>query len=84
VLQVSTLGMLISSSMDGMKTTVDIPEEALEEAMRHAGAKTKREAVVVALEEYNRRRRLARLVDELGTFDGFLDGRELESLRSEG
>lgn len=52
--------------------------------MRHAGAKTKREAVVVAIEEYNRRRRLARLADELGTFEDFLDREALESLRSEG
>lgn len=67
-----------------MKTTVDIPEKALEEAMRLTGAKTKREAVVIAIEEYNRRRRLARLAGELGSFDGFLAGEELERLRSEG
>jgi len=67
-----------------MKTTVDIPEEALEEAMRLTGAKTKREAVVIAIEEYNRRRRLARLAGELGSFQGFLTREELERLRSEG
>ena len=67
-----------------MKTTVDIPEKALEEAMRHAGAKTKREAVVIAIEEYNRRRRLSRLADELGTFEGFLTREELLAQRGEG
>jgi len=67
-----------------MKTTVDIPEEALAEAMRHSGAKTKREAVVTAIEEYNRRRRLARLAQDLGSFDGFLSRQELDDLRSEG
>ena len=67
-----------------MKTTVDIPKEALEEAMRHSGAKTKREAVVTAIEEYNRRRRLARLAQDLGSFDGFLSRQELDDLRSQG
>jgi len=67
-----------------VKTTVDIPEEALAEAMRHSGAKTKREAVVTAFEEYNRRRRLARLAQDLGSFDGFLSRQELDDLRSQG
>ncbi|RPJ58748.1 MAG: DUF2191 domain-containing protein, partial [Acidobacteria bacterium] len=44
-----------------MKTTVDIPEEMLREAMRHSGAATKKEAVRLAIEEYNRRKRMARL-----------------------
>ncbi len=66
-----------------MKTTVDIPEAALAEAMRHSGAKTKREAVVTAIEEYNRRRRLARLAQDLGSFDGFLSRQELDDLRSQ-
>jgi Arc/MetJ family transcription regulator len=67
-----------------MKTTVDIPEEALQEAMRHAGAKTKREAVVIAIEEYNRRRRLGRLAAQLGSFAGFPSAEELEASRQEG
>ena len=51
-----------------MKTTIDIPEEALAEAMRHAGATTKREAVLAAVNDFNRRRRMADLVRHLGTF----------------
>ena len=66
-----------------MKTTVDIPEAALKEAMAQSGAATKREAVVTAIEEYNRRRRLRRLAAELGTFEGFLTREELEALRAE-
>ena len=42
--------------MESMKTTIDIPEKALADAMRYTGAKTKREAVVKALEEFNRMR----------------------------
>lgn len=52
--------------------------------MRHSGASTKREAVVTAIEEYNRRRRLNRLAGQLGTFEGFISQEELTQLRSEG
>ena len=51
-----------------MKTTVDIPENELKDAMRFTKAKTKREAVVRVLEEFNRRKRMAELVRHYGTF----------------
>ncbi len=50
-----------------MKTTVDIPEKDLADAMRFAGAATKREAIVTAIREYNHRRRMAALVKHAGT-----------------
>ena len=52
-----------------MKTTIDIPEQAMADAMRFTGAKTKREAVVKALEEFNRQRRVKDLVASFGTWD---------------
>jgi Arc/MetJ family transcription regulator len=52
-----------------MKTTIDIPEGVLADAMRFTGAKTKREAVVKALEEFNRLRRVHDLVASFGTWD---------------
>jgi hypothetical protein len=67
-----------------MKTTIDIPEGDLEEAMRHSGATTRREAVVMAIQEFNRRRRLSHLAGELGTFDDFLTREEMDALRAEG
>ena len=66
-----------------MKTTVDIPDEQLEEAMRHTGAKTKREAVVIALTELNRRRRLQKLVEKFGTSESFMTQDELRRMRDE-
>jgi Arc/MetJ family transcription regulator len=51
-----------------MKTTIDIPENELRDAMRFAKAATKREAVLAALEEFNRRHRMAELVKYSGTF----------------
>ena len=65
-----------------MKTTVDIPERLLKEAMRFANASTKRDAVLAALEEYNRRHRMAKLVRRLGKSDGFYTDDELRKLRS--
>ena len=67
-----------------MKTTIDIPSEDLKEAIRHTRARTKREAVVTAVAEFNRRCRLARAVDSFGTFEHFLTHEELSRLREEG
>jgi Arc/MetJ family transcription regulator len=66
-----------------MKTTIDIPEKELKEAMRHLGAATKREAVVTALVDFNRRRRLARLAERFGTFEHFITHDDLRRLRAE-
>lgn len=66
-----------------MKTTVDIPEKMLSEAMKSLGAATKREAVIAALEEFNRRRRAEKLVSILGTFKDFMTQEELQTMRSE-
>ena len=61
-----------------MKTTIDIPEDELADAMTFLNAKSKREAVVTALREFNRRQRMARLVRFSGTCD-FLDNETLEA-----
>ncbi len=61
-----------------MKTTIDIPENELADAMQFMNAKSKREAVVTALQEYNRRRRMARLVRYSGTCE-FIDNATLEA-----
>ncbi|MFW6312744.1 MAG: type II toxin-antitoxin system VapB family antitoxin [Spirochaetota bacterium] len=50
-----------------MKTTIDIPESELREAMKYLGAATKKDAVVAALREFNRRHRSAMLVEFSGT-----------------
>ena len=64
-----------------MKTSIDIPESILKEAMEFTGAKTKREAVVTAVAEFNRRARMAALVRHLGTCDNFITPSELDELR---
>jgi Ca2+-binding EF-hand superfamily protein len=64
-----------------MKTTIDIPEDELKDAMRFTKAKTKREAVVRVLEDFNRRRRMAELVKYAGSFsDRFPTNEEIEAV----
>jgi hypothetical protein len=64
-----------------MKATVDIPEDELKDAMRFTKSKTKREAVVRILEEFNRRRRMAELVKYSGTFtDSFPTNEKIEAV----
>jgi hypothetical protein len=64
-----------------MKTTIDIPDRELKDAMRFTKAKTKRQAVVTVLEEFNRRRRMAELVKYSGTFgDGFPTNEQIEAV----
>jgi Arc/MetJ family transcription regulator len=67
-----------------MKTTIDIPESAMEEAMKFTGAKTKREAVVSAVEDFNRRHRLAALAIRLhGSMPNFMTQEDLKVMRED-
>ena len=67
-----------------MKTTVDIPDNELEDAIRFTGAKTKREAVVGAIADFNRRMRLAELIKYAGTCTELIAPDELQSSRRRG
>ena len=58
-----------------------IPDAELQDAMRFTKARTKREAVVRALEDFSRRRRMAKLVKYAGTFsDGCPSNDEIEAV----
>jgi Arc/MetJ family transcription regulator len=65
-----------------MKTTIDIPEEVLREAIEFTGAKTKREAIVTAVRDYNQRKKMSALVRHFGTCDDLMAPDELERLRA--
>ena len=64
-----------------MKTTIDIPAKELQDAIRFSGAATKREAVLTALAEYNRRQRMARLARHLGTCKNMMTAEQLRKMR---
>ena len=66
-----------------MKTTIDIPEKELRDAMKYTGARSKREAVVAALVDFDRRQRLLRLTQQFGTFEELMTHEELRRMREE-
>jgi len=65
-----------------VKTTFDLPEGLLEDAVRCSGARTKREAVMQALKEFTRRAKLDRLADRLGDSETFMSYEELMEHRT--
>jgi Arc/MetJ family transcription regulator len=66
-----------------MKTTIDIPEIAMQQAMKFTGAKTKREAVVTAVERFNRLKRLEKLNARVrGQFRDFMTQADLKAMRA--
>jgi len=66
-----------------MKTTLDIPDSLMRAALKASAARTKRAAVVKALEDMVRRSKMAALAEELGNSTTFMTPEELESLREQ-
>ena len=52
-----------------MRTTIDIPVDLLDEAKRCLAVETKREAVIISLQEAIRRRKAEDLISLFGTFE---------------
>jgi Arc/MetJ family transcription regulator len=52
-----------------MKTTLNIPRELLEEAVKLAGVRTKTEAVTLALKELIRQQKIERLIEQTGSLE---------------
>ena len=66
-----------------MKTTVEIPNDELNQLIAYTGAKTKKDAINVAIKSYNKQQRLAALARKIGTFENFMDAAELDQMRAE-
>jgi Arc/MetJ family transcription regulator len=66
-----------------MKTTIDIPDDLMKEAVRYTKATTKRDAVVGGLREFVRRQKVDELVKLLGTSDTFMSNEQLMEMRQE-
>ena len=66
-----------------MRTTVDLPADLMARAMELSSARTKREVLTTALDEYVKRLLRERLLEMLGT--GFLDmtQEDLERMRAD-
>jgi hypothetical protein len=67
-----------------MKTTIDIPPSELKAVLKNTGAKSRAEAVLVAVKDFNRRRKLAALADRLkGALPNFMTLEELQAMRED-
>jgi len=67
-----------------VKTTIDIPESVLSEAIRHTRARTKREAILTAVERFNKLKRLEALNARIrGRFRDFMTQADLKTLRED-
>jgi hypothetical protein len=66
-----------------MRSTVDLPDELIEQARALSGIATKRDVIVAALEEFVRRRRVERLRSRLGTMRLDLTQDDLRRMRVE-
>ena len=67
LIPIASLG--IPNQDNGMRTTLDIPEELIEEALRILGFKSKTDAVILSLRELIRRQRIEDLKQLLGTIE---------------
>jgi len=59
--------------MKHMRTTLDIPQELIEEARRILGFKSKTDTVILSLQELIRRRRIEELKDLMGSVELDID-----------
>jgi Bacterial antitoxin of type II TA system, VapB len=67
-----------------MKTTIDIPEKMLKEAIRLTGARTKKDAILTAVDKFNKRKRLEALAEKLhGSMPDFMSQEDLKRMRED-
>jgi hypothetical protein len=67
-----------------MKTTIDIPPGELKAVVKNTGAKSGAAAVLMAVKEFNRRRKLAALADRLkGSLPNFMTLEDLKAMRED-
>ncbi|MBT3271981.1 MAG: type II toxin-antitoxin system VapB family antitoxin [Spirochaetales bacterium] len=64
-----------------MKTTVDIPDNILQDLIENTAARTKKEAIITAIEDYNRRKKIAQLSNVIGTFEQFITPDDIDRSR---
>jgi Arc/MetJ family transcription regulator len=67
-----------------MRTTIDINADLINEVMNKAGAKTKKEAIVIALRDYLRFKKIEELKELIGNYDTYnLTLSDLKKIRNE-
>tara|TARA_B100000959_G_scaffold281472_1_gene345603 strand:+ start:1265 stop:1471 length:207 start_codon:yes stop_codon:yes gene_type:complete len=67
-----------------MRTTIDINDALLNEVIKKSGAKTKKGAIVTAMKDYIRFKKLQELKELVGNYDDFgLSLKDLKKMRNE-
>ncbi|VAX32949.1 hypothetical protein MNBD_NITROSPIRAE02-1670 [hydrothermal vent metagenome] len=67
-----------------VRTTIDINEDLINEVMKKAGVKTKKEAIVTAMKDYLRFKKIEELKELVGNYDAFdLTLSDLKKMRDE-
>jgi Arc/MetJ family transcription regulator len=54
-----------------MRTTIDIDEDLIDQVMKKAGVKTKKEAIVTAMKDYLRFKKIQELKELVGNYEDF-------------
>ena len=67
-----------------MRTTLDLPEDLINEALEVSGARTKTTTICLALQEYIRLKKTRRLLDYRGKIDLDLDTEKIRKERDLG
>ena len=67
-----------------MRTTIDIENDLIHEVMKKAGVKTKKDAIVTALRDYLRYKKIEELKGLIGNYEDFdLTLDDLKTMRNE-
>ena len=67
-----------------MRTLIDIQDELMEELLRTSKARTKKEAITLAIRNYLKQKKREELEKMLGHYDFGYTTRELEEMRKDG
>jgi len=66
-----------------MRTLIDIQDELVNDLLRETGAKTKKDAIVTAIESYLSQKRREALASLIGNYDFGYNLEELEEMRKD-
>ena len=66
-----------------MKTLIDIQEHLMRDLLKETNAKTKREAIITAIETYLNLKRREKLASLIGNYDYGATVEELERMRAD-
>jgi Arc/MetJ family transcription regulator len=66
-----------------MRTTIDVDDKLIEEAAKLSGAKTKKDAIAIALAAYVHMKKREELRAMIGQYDHGMTLKELQKIRDE-